>query len=100
MNKLNTNYFLAVPLPESIQKRIRQHAIKLEQKYAFKSWVSFGDYHITLVFLGKIDPGYLNRLEDELAPTVEQHPTFRITVDRIGTFGKEDRPRVLWNGVA
>jgi len=99
MDKSKPNYFLAVSLPQFIQKRIHQYAVKLEQKYPFKSWVSLGDYHITLVFLGKIDTGYLTELEQELSPVIEQHPAFHITVDRIGSFGKEEQPRVLWNGV-
>lgn len=62
------------------------------------SWVRPQNYHVTLRFLGEIDPMLtvdLQALADEVAHTVLP---FECTLDRVGTFPHGDRARVLWIG--
>lgn len=100
MTALNTNFFLAVPLPDSVRMFMERRALQLKSELPFKSWTRPGDYHITLVFLGKGGFKQINQLKKELVPVIGRHSAYRITVDQIGTFGKKQQPRVLWAGVS
>lgn len=99
MSAPNKNFFLALPLPDFVRKLLEERAHQLRSEYSFKSWVSSADYHITLVFLGKEVFGDIKSFGKELSPVITHHPTFRIGLGRIGTFGKKGKPSVLWNGV-
>lgn len=99
MDRPNTNFFLAVPLPSTVQEFLHRRALQLHSRYPFKSWVSFGDYHITLVFLGKMSDDKLHQLQEELTPVIASHADFNITINRLGTFGKNRHPSVLWYGI-
>ncbi|HLQ70565.1 MAG TPA: RNA 2',3'-cyclic phosphodiesterase [Bacillota bacterium] len=94
-----SHYFLAVPLPDTIQAFLYKRGETLQSNYAFKSWVTRGDYHITLVFLGRIDSTYIEYFQKEMASVIRRHPMFRMTIDGLDVFGKSDQPRVLWNDV-
>jgi len=62
------------------------------------SWVPPDNYHITLRFLGDMDPAIivdLDRLCRDLAEDIEP---FECTLDRVGAFPSMDRARVLWVG--
>jgi len=62
------------------------------------SWVSQQNYHVTLRFLGDIDPMLtvdLRALADDVADTVSP---FECVLDRVGTFPQPERARVLWIG--
>lgn len=99
MKKPDINFFLAIPLPDSVQTFLSGRASKLQKSYSFKTWAPLADYHITLIFLGKGISKCWDELEKELTPVIARYPAFRITLAGIGTFGKKQRPNVLWNGV-
>ena len=62
------------------------------------SWVPKDNYHLTLRFLGDIDPSLTVNL-DRLCRTVcEDIAPFECILDRLGAFPTVDRARVLWVG--
>lgn len=100
MTALDSNFFLAVPLPDYVRTLLEQRALQLQSALPFKSWVRPGDYHITLVFLGKSGFKQINQLKTEMSRVVQRHSAFRVTIDKIDIFGKKTQPRVLWAGVS
>ena len=55
--------------------------------------------HLTLLFLGEIDPGVAQALPAALDGAVLQVPQFEFVVEGVGAFPSRDRPRVVWRGV-
>lgn len=55
--------------------------------------------HLTLVFLGDVQPGVLERLQAALAPACAGLLGPRFVLDRAGAFPRPGRERVLWIGV-
>lgn len=100
MNALNQHFFLALPLPDFMCTYLERQALQLQSEFPFKQWVRPSDYHITLVFLGAGGFKQINRLKQELGRVVRRHSATQITIDKLGTFGKRQQPRVLWAGIS
>ncbi len=98
MNRQN-HYFFAIELPLEIKESLSQWARELERIYSFKSWVHPSDYHITLAFLGCAPQNMLDDTVDLLQSKSEQLVSFPLTIKGIGTFGRENQPRILWADV-
>ena len=54
--------------------------------------------HITLAFLGWVDAERVESIRDALRSIAQREAGFDITLDRIGAFPHERRPRVVWIG--
>ena len=62
------------------------------------SWVAKENYHLTLRFLGDIDPALTVELNHLCRKVAERVEPFECILDRLGAFPTVDRPRVLWYG--
>jgi 2'-5' RNA ligase len=56
--------------------------------------------HITLAFLGWVDPESIEPVRDALARAAHDAKPFELTLDKIGAFPHERRPRVVWIGAS
>jgi RNA 2',3'-cyclic 3'-phosphodiesterase len=54
--------------------------------------------HVTLAFLGRVEPPQLDDVEKILDDVAGNHDPFELTLDRLGAFPHERRPRVIWIG--
>ncbi|MBD8069024.1 RNA 2',3'-cyclic phosphodiesterase [Bacillus sp. PS06] len=93
------HYFLAVPIPKSTKAELSKRSEELKQAFPFKSWVHPEDYHITLAFLGSSSDEALSKVKEQMTMTLNDYPSFEIVANGIGTFGKNDAPRIFWVGV-
>jgi len=91
--------FFCIPIDDSLRREIARLAEGLRGgTKARVSWVERGNYHVTLRFLGEIDPmltADLERITREVASAIGP---FQLTVDRVSAFPTVDRPRVIWVG--
>lgn len=55
--------------------------------------------HVTLKFLGQIDPARVDAIADALASVAARTPPFDLDVRGLGAFPTADRPRVVWAGL-
>jgi len=55
--------------------------------------------HLTLAFLGEVDPAELPRLADALAPLGADERPFALALEGVGAFPSADRPRVVYRAV-
>ena len=54
--------------------------------------------HITLAFLGWVDPEQIETVRDALATAAARSVPFQLTLNKLGAFPHERRPRVVWIG--
>ncbi|SEM39435.1 2'-5' RNA ligase [Mesobacillus persicus] len=98
MTQTNQHYFYALELPQELKAELDKTCGILQEALPFKRWVHHQDLHITLAFLGHAN-------EEQLAISMEklnsriQCPSFELTIDHLGVFGKSDSPRIFWTGV-
>ncbi|MFS0864492.1 RNA 2',3'-cyclic phosphodiesterase [Fredinandcohnia sp. 179-A 10B2 NHS] len=94
-----THYFLALAIPEKTKEVLFKWRELLEPRLPFKSWVHPEDLHITLAFLGGTASfQQLNEVKKSIKVIVQQHTSFELELNGIGTFGRKDAPRILWAG--
>ena len=63
------------------------------------AWVGRDNFHLTLKFLGDVDPGRLQAIVAALGGAVAGCPPFDLGVGGLGAFPSPTRPRVLWVGL-
>lgn len=91
--------FLAIPVSEAIKDLAFQARRELELSGADVKWVERDNYHLTLKFIGEIEPTMVELIKDRLEQVAESCPPFRLTFRRWGFFPGYTRPRVVWIGV-
>ncbi len=56
--------------------------------------------HITLAFLGWVDPDAIEPVRDALARAAQSVHAFELTLDKLGAFPHERKARVIWIGAS
>lgn len=92
------HYFIAIPLYPSLRNHLSIWQDDLKEKLDYKNWPHKEDLHITLKFLGPVKADEIEQIQEALIG-IKDLNAFEISIGSIGTFGKPDRPRVLWAGV-
>lgn len=91
--------FLAVPLPADIIAMVDRSVSDLKREDWPVRWVTGSNAHITLHFLGDVEPERVELLRLGLEPVVAEHRHFRLRTADLGVFPNWKRPRVLWLGL-
>ncbi len=92
--------FIAIELPENIRADLH------ELQHDFKSyrlnirWVKSINLHMTLSFLGDVDPSDIEIVARVLSETVAAYPVFELVPRGVGVFPSLRRPRIVWTGIA
>jgi RNA 2',3'-cyclic 3'-phosphodiesterase len=92
--------FVAIELPEIIQRDIRhlQHAFK-SHRFDIR-WVKPLNMHLTLAFLGNISPSVIEAVGRVVSETATAHPVFELIPQGVGVFPNIRRPRIIWAGIS
>lgn len=90
--------FVAVEIEDEIKERIAALQRALGRVDGVK-WVEPKNLHLTLKFLGEIEPGLASRLANSLAGPAAEMPAFRIRLGGTGVFPDARRPRIVWVGL-
>jgi RNA 2',3'-cyclic 3'-phosphodiesterase len=61
-------------------------------------WVAPENYHLTVAFLGSVDPARLPEVVKAVQDAAPRVDPFDIPLDAVGAFPNARRPRVLWVG--
>ena len=91
--------FVAIEIPASIQNRIGRIQGTLRKQIQKASWVKPGNIHLTLKFLGDVDPEDLESIGETLEGVTSRHSSFSLRIGSVGAFPNLARPRVMWAGV-
>jgi RNA 2',3'-cyclic 3'-phosphodiesterase len=91
--------FIAVPLSLECKFLLSQTQEHLRTFDADVRWVSIDSIHLTLKFLGEVDPALLPELAARLRAASAGMRRFQVSVSGLGGFPDLRSPRVLWCGV-
>ncbi len=62
-------------------------------------WVRPEGIHLTLKFIGEVEPERLPAIREQLGQAVTEQPGIRLSLARVGSFKDRRAPRVVWAGV-
>ena len=96
--------FVAVDAGEAVRREVTRVVAALTGKLeAAKTppkvvWVRPAALHVTIRFIGEVEPAEVERLQELLAPPIPIAP-FELQWRGVGTFPNNKQPRALWLGV-
>ena len=91
--------FIAVPLPNECQVLLEQMQQSLRACKAEVRWVAVQSIHLTLKFLGEVDPEAIPDLNVSLSEACKSERQFELKLRGLGCFPNLRNPRVLWCGI-
>lgn len=99
MSEASIRGFVAVLLPDDVRARLAATAAELRPRAPKLAWVRTDNLHLTLRFLGAVDPGALQRVREAVAVAATAVRPFTATLGGLGGFPPGRAPRVVWAGV-
>ena len=94
--------FCAIELPEGLRELVAERAARLREQFprVRASWVRGESLHLTLKFVGEVEPARVEELSAASARAAEGVGSFELTLEGAGAFPPHGPPRVLWLGFA
>lgn len=90
--------FVAIKPPEDVTAQIVALQQRLADAVSGIRWVATAGIHLTLKFLGDIEPEQVQAAGTALAEAAADIAPFPLTVKGVGVFPSIKRPRVIWAG--
>src|SRR5882672_10835598 len=93
--------FCAIELPSLVRDKISEHITRLREAMPGSpaSWSRAENVHLTLKFVGHIQPGRVNDLSQAAEDAVAGFSPFEIGIGNAGSFPEHGTARVLWIGI-
>lgn len=91
--------FIGIDLPEELKKKLLAFQTELKQIGVKGSWKAQENFHITLEFLGEVEPNLIPMLTERLSKVVKNHQPFSLNVSGLGVFPSWKRPHTMWTAV-
>ena len=92
--------FIAIPMPAEAQALIASVTADLKKDDPPVRWTADGSAHLTLHFLGEVDPSRAELLRLAFSTFSSPQTAFAIETDALGCFPEEGPPLVIWLGLA
>jgi 2'-5' RNA ligase len=91
--------FLAIELSSDVRKKLSELQQQLRKTLPPINWVRPESIHLTLKFLGFVDPSIISQLLSVLKPIGKKQHVFSIDVHGLGVFPQVKHPRIFWIGL-
>ena len=91
--------FIGVELSSNIRERISSLQQHLKKILPAMNWVHSESIHLTLKFLGYVEPSQISQLLSILKTLSKKHTPFSIEIQGVGVFPQIKHPRIFWAGV-
>lgn len=98
--------FCAMDLPDDVRAQVAAHISRLREAAAATaasphkiSWERAEKLHLTLKFLGEVEPARIEALTRAAKRAAETVEKFTVTLAEAGAFPSNGNPRVLWLGL-
>jgi 2'-5' RNA ligase len=92
--------FIAIEIPAEIKTALSRLQTELRRASAEVSWTKPENIHLTLKFLGEIEPRLVNEIERACVETIAEFQPFTLDLNGAGVFPNARQPRVLWAGLS
>jgi 2'-5' RNA ligase len=99
MREAAVRSFVAVLLPDRVRAGLAAVSAELRGQTRGLAWVRAENLHITLRFLGEVDPGSLGQVREALTEAAASVAPFTVSLGGLGGFPAGRAPRVLWASV-
>lgn len=91
--------FLAVELPGELRNSLGRIVEELRGCGADVRWVRPEAVHLTLKFLGEIQPEQVEEIRVAVQEVAGRHGPFKMEAKALGCFPRLEQPRVVWVGL-
>ena len=91
--------FVAIEVPKPVQALLKPVQTCLQSEIRKASWTKFGNFHLTLKFLGDVHSEAVDAVSEAVQNVVATQSPFSIEFGGIGAFPSLARPRVIWVGM-
>lgn len=91
--------FIAVELDKRVKRELALFQDHLKTSEADVKWSNPDHTHLTLKFLGDIQPEILDDIEEAMARTAARFQAFHMDIGALGAFPRIDDPRIIWAGI-
>jgi RNA 2',3'-cyclic 3'-phosphodiesterase len=91
--------FIALELPPSVISLLRRMQENLKSKGLRAKWVRPENIHLTLKFLGNINPGDIDKICGAMMDAASDFMAVHLVARGVGIFPSIKRPRVIWVGL-
>lgn len=91
--------FIALELPPETISLLDKVQQALKSSGLRAKWVKPENIHLTLKFLGNIDPGDIDKIGGAMTEAVQDCAPLTLTAKGVGVFPGIKRPRVIWVGL-
>jgi len=88
--------FVAVNLPDELRETIGEYFSALRKDVPGVKWVAAGNLHLTLKFLGRVEPEQVKRVGESLDGALGGTRPVGVSFRGAGAFPPRGRPRVVW----
>ena len=92
--------FICIEIPEAVKGRIADLQGELKKLDAQVSWVKPSNIHLTVKFLGPVDPSRIVTVRQVVERVASSCNPFEVEVARTGCFPSPRNPKVLWVGLS
>ncbi len=92
--------FIAVVLGPAVRSALAEEIERLRGTGTGVAWVAPENLHVTLKFLGWVEPPRLELVDGSLDRAVTGMAPFDLSIEALGAFPTPTRPRVIWAGIA
>ena len=93
-----TRAFLALTISPGAQEKIAALGERLKSGEVQASWEPSEKFHITLRFLGTLEPPSIESIAREVQPIAAGMAPFDIAFTHVGAFPHGKNPRIFWVG--
>lgn len=91
--------FIAINVDRRVIGEISEAIVQLKRTIPEVRWVEADKIHLTVKFLGDIEPSRVDPIANALAEALKLFPRFTISAKGLGVFPALRRPRILWVGL-
>jgi RNA 2',3'-cyclic 3'-phosphodiesterase len=104
MSASTARVFIAIDIGDAVRREVTRVVTTLTGKLEAATtppkvvWVKPDALHVTIKFIGEVEPPEVERLQELLAPPIAIAP-FELEWRGVGTFPNNKHPRALWLGV-
>lgn len=91
--------FIAIELPDAVRAQVARLQEKLKESEADVKWVESQNIHLTLKFIGEVEPDKLEATYAGVTEAIGEQAKFPMSLAGIGAFPSMRRVQVIWIGV-